>query len=446
MEKCISVSELTHYIKESLERTFRAVCIQGEISNLKLQTSGHLYFTLKDENAQISCVMFRMNVMKLKNMPKEGDKVILKGEITVYPPRGAYQLIVKELEFAGVGELLLKFQKLKEKLGALGWFDKAHKKELPKFPKTIGVVTSPTGAVIRDIIHVLERRFGNFHLILNPVKVQGEGAAVEIARAIDEFNRYKLADILIVGRGGGSFEDLFPFSEEIVAKAIFESKIPIISAVGHETDYSIADFVADIRAPTPSAAAEIALGEKAQVLDFLKKTKYTLHRFLHLRIETLKEKLFRMANHPFLKDPYAILGLRLQRLDDLKSQLDRSMSSQIREKRVLIEGYGKRLRSMNPSLVISHHKQQLGRLALQLDQGIVKLLQYRKRDLVGLVNHLKSVDPKNLLKKGYSILFEEKNGSVITNASDLKIGTRVVARLSDGSATLLVEEKQLSER
>ena len=214
------------------------------------------------------------------------------------------------MNFAGVGDLLLKFQKLKEKLQGLGWFDKSRKRELPKFPKTIGVVTSPTGAVIRDIIHVLERRFGNFQLILNPVKVQGEGAAQEIARAIYEFNQYKLADVLIVGRGGGSFEDLFAFSEEIVAKAIFESEIPIISAVGHETDYSIADFVADVRAPTPSAAAEIALGEKAHVLDFLNKTKHTLQRFLKLRLHQL-----------------------YQRFDDLTQQIERAMLSQVREKR-----------------------------------------------------------------------------------------------------------------
>lgn len=418
MEKCLSVSELTYYIKEKLENTFRGVFLQGEISNFKLQTSGHLYFTLKDENAQISCVMFRGEASRLRSLPKEGDKVTVRGEISVYAPQGKYQLVVRELNFAGVGDLLLKFQKLKEKLQGLGWFDKARKKELPKFPKTIGVVTSPTGAVIRDIIHVLERRFGNFHLILNPVKVQGEGAAQEIARAINEFNQYKLADVLIVGRGGGSFEDLFCFSEEIVAKAIFESQIPIISAVGHETDYSIADFVADVRAPTPSAAAEIALGEKAHVLDFLNKTRHTLQRFLHLKINTLH-----------------------QRLDDFLNLLERAILGEMRGKKILLDSFKKRLFALNPLLIIGHHKQHLQRITTQIDQGIVKITQYHKRNLVGLVNHLKSLDPKNVLKKGYSILFEEKSGSVITSAQDLNVGTNVIARLSDGSAKLLVEEK-----
>ena len=440
MERCISVSELTHYIKEKLESTFRAVCIQGEISNLKLQSSGHLYFTLKDEAAQLSCVMFRMNVIRLKNLPKEGDKVILKGEITVYPPRGAYQMVVKELEFSGVGDLLLKFQKLKEKLESMGWFDKSIKKEIPKFPKTIGVVTSPTGAVIRDIIHVLERRFGRFHLILNPVKVQGEGAAMEIARAIYDFNRFQLVDVMIVGRGGGSFEDLFAFSEEIVAKAIHESKIPVISAVGHETDYSIADFVADARAPTPSAAAEIALGERAHVLDFLSKTKSALRRYLKLRVDTLKEKLFRMASHPFLKDPYAILGLKLQKLDDVRMQIDSAMNAQFRVKKVLLEGYRRQLKALDPTLVIAHHKQHLVRMAIQLDREIQNQVQQHKKNLLNVVSHLKSLDPKNVLTKGYAILFDETDGSVIKTAADLKVGTTVIARLSKGSAKFLTKE------
>lgn len=440
MERCISVSELTHYIKEKLENTFRMVCVQGEISNLKLQSSGHLYFTLKDENAQLSCVMFRMQVARLKNLPKEGDKVVLKGEITVYPPRGAYQMVVRELTFAGVGDLLLRFQKLKEKLEKLGWFDKSRKKEIPKFPKTIGVVTSPTGAVIRDIIHVLERRFETFHLILNPVKVQGEGAAAEIARAIDDFNRFQLADVLIVGRGGGSFEDLFPFSEESVAKAIYESRIPIIAAVGHETDYSIADFVADVRAPTPSAAAEIALGERAQLLDFLRKTEQQLHRFLKLRIDTLKDTLLRMASHPYIKDPYALLGLKLQRLDDLKNHIDCAAIASIREKKVLIEGYKRQLRALDPSAILQHHKQHLARLALHLDHTISQQVEQQKRGFNALVSHLYSLDPKNLLKRGYSILFNEKSQSVITTLDDLHSGLRVVARLFDGTAKLTVEE------
>jgi exodeoxyribonuclease VII large subunit len=272
------------------------------------------------------------------------------------------------------------------------------------------------------------------------VKVQGEGAALEIARAIYDFNRFNLADVLIVGRGGGSFEDLFPFSEEIVAKAIHESLIPVISAVGHETDYSIADFVADVRAPTPSAAAEIALGERAHVLDFLQKTKRNMHRFLTLRVNTLQEKLLRIANHPFLKDPYALLGLKLQKLDDIKCQIESAMNAQFREKKVVLEGYKRQLKTLNPSLIIARHQEHLGRITLQLDRGMGQHIQQEKKALQAVVSHLQSLDPKNVLKKGYAILFDEAQGSVITTVSDLKVGSKVIAHLSEGRAQLLTQE------
>ena len=239
--KILSVTELTSAIKAVIEPSFQGIAVKGEISNFKLQSSGHLYFTLKDAGSQISAVLFKGNAACLNKMPKEGDQVVAKGEISLYAPRGQYQIIVRELQFLGLGDLLLKLQQLKEQLQMRGWFDPAHKKKLPKLPKRIGVVTSPTGAVIQDILQVLTRRFAGFHVILNPVKVQGEGAAQEIAQAISDFNRLKLADVLIVGRGGGSIEDLWAFNEEVVAKAIFESDIPIISAVGHETDFTIAD-------------------------------------------------------------------------------------------------------------------------------------------------------------------------------------------------------------
>ena len=253
----LTVSQLTNAIKLSLESTFPMIYLQGEVTNFKLQSSGHLYFSLKDANAMIGAVMFKGEASALKIMPKAGDQVVVKGELSVYPPKGNYQLVVRELSYVGLGELLLKLEELKIKLHQMGWFKSSHKKPLPRFPKRIGVVTSPTGAVIQDILNVLTRRFSGFHLILYPVKVQGEGAAQEIAQAIEQFNKYQIVDVMIVGRGGGSLEDLWAFNEEIVASAIFHSQIPIISAVGHETDHCIADYVADVRAPTPSAAAEM---------------------------------------------------------------------------------------------------------------------------------------------------------------------------------------------
>jgi exodeoxyribonuclease VII large subunit len=265
----LSVSGLTQSIKLLLEGQFKFVSVQGEISNCKLQSSGHLYFSLKDAQSQIGAVMFKGDLASVDSIPKDGDQVIVKGAVNVYAPSGRYQIVVRSMEKAGLGALLLQLEALKAKLKAQGYFDAARKKPLPKFPKTIGVVTSPTGAVIQDILNVLTRRISGFHLILNPVKVQGPGAAQEIASAIDFFNRHQLADVLIVGRGGGSLEDLWAFNEEAVIQAIYNSKIPIVSAVGHETDFTLADFVADVRAPTPSAAAELVVQEKGAELQKL---------------------------------------------------------------------------------------------------------------------------------------------------------------------------------
>lgn len=419
-EKCLTVSELTALIKRELEGRFPHVSIHGEISNFKVQSSGHIYFTLKDAEASIFCAMFRGNAARLKSLPKEGDQVQILGEINVYPPRGNYQLIVKELIPVGVGELLVKFQKLKAKLESQGWFAKERKRHIPKLPKRIGVVTSPTGAVIRDIIHVLERRVGNFQLILNPVKVQGPGAEVEIAEAIRDFNRYKLADVLIVGRGGGSFEDLFCFSEEVVAKAIFESEIPIISAVGHETDFSIADFVADVRAPTPSAAAEIAMGEKAVYLKQLTKIDESLRQSLSYRISRLKESLKRFSKHPYLSDPYSLLGLRFQRLDEIKGAITRAL--------------------LHRQEIFAREKKKLISQRRQLDGTLMRLVVHCKERFEATVKALKAIHPDHLLLQGYAILFSQKDRSVITTISQMEKGLEIVAKLSDGEAKATVTE------
>ncbi|HFE62791.1 MAG TPA: exodeoxyribonuclease VII large subunit, partial [Caldithrix sp.] len=249
MEKRVyTVSDLTREIKQVLESSFPRLWVEGEISNLKRHSSGHLYFTLKDSNSQLNCAMWRFRVGQLLFQPQDGMKVLVEGDVQVYERGGYYQLIVNQIQPAGIGDLQLAFEQLKKKLHAEGLFDESHKKRLPQFPERIGVVTSPTGAAIRDIVSVVSRRFPGVQLIINPVRVQGETAKEEIAQAIREFNEYGKVDVLIVGRGGGSLEDLWAFNEEVVARAIFDSKIPVISAVGHEIDYSISDFVADRRA------------------------------------------------------------------------------------------------------------------------------------------------------------------------------------------------------
>ncbi len=394
--KIFSVSELTSAIKAVLEPNFRTILVRGEISNFKIQSSGHLYFILKDAGSQISAVLFKGNAAQLPRMPKEGDQVIVRGEISLYAPRGQYQIVIRELQFLGLGELLLKLHQLKDLLQSRGWFDPARKRPLPKLPKRIGVVTSPTGAVIQDILHILTRRFAGFHVILNPVKVQGEGAAQEIAQAICDFNRYNLADVLIVGRGGGSIEDLWAFNEEIVAKAIFESKIPVISAVGHETDFTIADWVADVRAPTPSAAAEIAIAEKSHLLQYLHTAAHQCRTRVSQQIAQCRQRIAALQKHPLLSSPYGMIEQAMQRVDDYQRWLDR----------------------LHPKLKIQQYQERLDRIK----------------------NHLKALHPQNILNKGYAILFSENEGSIILSANELKPNQKFHALLHDGKVVASVNE------
>ncbi len=487
----LTVSELTQAIKLNLENAFPSIQLQGEVSNFKRQSSGHLYFSLKDNQAQISVVMFRGNAARLKKMPKDGDQVIVDGEINVYAPGGRYQIVVRSLRQVGLGDLLLKLEELKVKLHERGWFSKKHKKALPKFPKTIGVVTSPTGAAIQDMLNVLTRRFSGFHLILYPVKVQGDGSAQEIAQAIREFNRFHLVDVMIIGRGGGSIEDLWAFNEEIVAEAIFESEIPIISAVGHETDHCIADYVADVRAPTPSAAAEIVIAEKNQQLKHLTQMQERLHHSVSQLVRSHRKQLTGVLKQPVFLTPYALLGPWIQKADDLRQQLSQGIKQLLAHKRQYLEGRKQHVYSLKPSALITHHRQQLNQWQRSLYQTTASLLiqsrsqllqkndrlqqmwqtklesrqqlfckeakqnqlkQYwqryielRKERLNQLILSLNSIDPKNLLKNGYSILFSEKDNSVITSIQSLKNGDRITALLADGKLSATIGEIPANE-
>lgn len=462
MQEILSVSELTSGIKKILESRFPAISVKGEISNFKEQSSGHLYFTLKDQSSQISAVYFRGNARDLKRMPKNGDQVIVHGEINVYPPRGYYQIVIRKLEYLGIGELLMQLQELKAKLDGRGWFHPSGKKALPKFPKIIGVITSPTGSVIQDILNVLSRRFAGFHLILNPVKVQGEAAATEIARAIEQFNQHSLADVLIVGRGGGSLEDLWAFNEEKVAAAIYHSKIPIISAVGHETDFTISDFVADVRAPTPSAAAEIATLETSQHLNQLAQTKSRLKTIMMASLQHTRKQLDHFKRHPCISFPISLLEPHLQQIDNLRSDFDLGLKRSLSEKQLQLLALKKQALALKPSNQIYNLKQKLAILAKSiraamfqqynarkksfdpehlrknLDQRINDQILSRAQKLARLFSHLKGIDPKNLLMKGYCILFKEKNDSVILSTQELKEQDRVRLHLHDGQIHLTV--------
>lgn len=435
----LTVSALTFALKNLIESKFTHIIVQGEITNFKPNSSGHIYFDLKDAGAKISAVMFKSHAKEMTRLPKEGDQVIATGTLSLYPPHGKYQIIVHRLEFAGLGQLLLKLEELKKKLLSLGWFDKERKKPLPKFPKRIGVVTSPTGSVIRDILNVLSRRYKGFHLILNPVKVQGEGSAEEIAKAIDEFNCHKLADVLIVCRGGGSLEDLWAFNEELVAEAIYKSKIPIISAIGHETDFTIADFVADCRAPTPSAAAELVISEKSAHLLFLEKSRRQLQHTLAHLVKQQREKLKRFSSHPLFATPYTLIGPHIQRLDEIKKGIERSSKVILAEKKLRVEGKKKELQALNPLAQLKFFKEKLESLEKRLDTTVTTQNILKKEKLKQIVQTLISLDPKQVLKRGYSILFARKEGSVIVSAQELSPGLEIRAQLADGEKNLIVE-------
>ncbi|HSX03528.1 MAG TPA: exodeoxyribonuclease VII large subunit [Rhabdochlamydiaceae bacterium] len=441
MNQVLTVAQLTHLIKKQLEGQFAFISVQGEISNLKHQSSGHIYFTLKDKDAQISAVLFKGNSASLSRLPKDGDQVIARGELSVYPPRGNYQLIVRQVEYSGVGELLKKLHELKLKLQNLGWFDPSLKKPLPKLPKTIGVVTSPTGSVIQDIIHVLSRRFSGFHLILYPVKVQGEGAAEEIAKAIRDFNQHCLADVLIVGRGGGSLEDLWPFNEEIVARSIKDSLIPIISAVGHETDFTIADFAADVRAPTPSAAAEIACLEKNEELAYLATMKTRLKQSLFSLTRGLRQGLNGLVKQPIFRSSDALLSPYLQKMDGIKEELTDTILTFFSQKKLALEALQKQQSALRPHTQLSNTRKNFQNWEKQIAGQIKQTIKQKKEKLAGIAFHLKATHPKNLLGKGYCLLFHEKTDSIILSIDQVQIEEPISIQLQDGKLIAKIKEK-----
>ncbi len=347
-----TVSGLTARIKQTLEREFHDVTVEGEISNFKIHTSGHCYFTLKDDQAQLAAVMWRARVGSLFFTPESGMKVIAQGNVTVYPVRGIYQIDVVSLQPAGIGELQAAFERLKRKLFDEGLFDADRKRDLPPFPAKIGVVTSESGAAINDIVNVLRRRAPYVELVLAPVKVQGSGAATEIAGAIQLFNEYGGVDLLIVGRGGGSVEDLWAFNEEIVARAISASKIPVISAVGHEVDYTIADYVADLRAPTPSAAAELAVRSKAEMIENLSNFYYTARKSVEARLTRYRERIRGYIRSYAFNLPADLIRQRAQRLDELRISLSRIGSHRVESIRHRLVSLRKRVENLDPAKVL----------------------------------------------------------------------------------------------
>lgn len=436
-KRILTVSQLTSLVRGVLEENFEHVWVDGEVSNLAMPASGHLYFTLKDDGAQLRCVMFRASARVLKFRPRDGMGMIVRGRITVYEQRGDYQLLVEYLEPRGIGALQLAFIQLKEKLAREGLFAEEHKRPIPSLPQRIGVVTSATGAAIHDILNVLNRRFANLEVLLRPVKVQGEGAADEIAEAINDFNRYGAVDVMIVGRGGGSLEDLWAFNEEKVARAIHRSRIPVISAVGHEVDFTIADFVADLRAPTPSAAAELVVKSKEELasrVDFLS------HRLVQGMRRMLAEAGGELdALSRALRDPTMLIGHLAQRVDDLSARLERAFAGVVKDRAGAVEALKNHLRLMTPALNVERAREKVITLSGRGEIALRRHLDRSRESAAVQTARLETLSPLGTLARGYSVAFKLPEQQVIRASRQLSPGDRISLRLHRGSACCRVE-------
>jgi exodeoxyribonuclease VII large subunit len=436
-KRILTVSQLTSLLKGVLEENFEHVWVEGEISNLAMPSSGHLYFTLKDAGAQLRCVMFRASSRALKFRPRDGLGCIVRGRLSVFEPRGDYQLIVEYLEPRGVGALQLAFVQLKERLARDGLFDERHKKPIPLLPQRIGVVTSATGAALHDILNVLDRRFANVEILIRPVKVQGEGAAAEIAAAIADFNRYREIDVMIVGRGGGSLEDLWAFNEEAVARAIHASKIPVISAVGHEVDVTIADFVADLRAPTPSAAAELVVKSKEELSAALAAL---AHRLDHALRHLLVGKRGRLdALSRAVKDPTMLLGHLAQRLDDLRERIVMAMNGRIDRCVNRLSSTRNHLRLTSPALRLERNRELSIALLARGESAVRRVLERNREAAAMNIGKLQALSPLKTLERGYAVVTRKLDGNVVRESGQITTGDRLDIRFARGKAVCTVE-------
>src|SRR5579871_4144394 len=427
--KTFTVSELSGRIRDLLGSEFNDVWVAGEISGVKMATSGHCYFTLKDEEAQIHCVCFRTSFRYLKFKPQDGIAVLARGHIDVYEARGEYQLLVEALEPQGHGALQFAFEQLKKKLAGEGLFDAARKRELPRLPLRIGIVTSPTGAVIRDMTQILSRRFPGLHIRLYPALVQGEGAVETVVRGIEYFSRTPWAEVVIVARGGGSLEDLWTFNEEAVARAIAASSVPVISAVGHETDYTIADFIADLRAPTPSAAAELVVPTQEQVLDQVRVAEHKLVQSVRYRLAMAARRLHQQGVERASVVLHRNIGRFEQRVDEMEYRLRERTVSAMSGRAKRLDAVTTRLRSLDLRLRFATARRRLETADIAALQ-IMRLCLTRSRGrLDRLLAHVTQLSPLKILERGYAIVSNQA-GHVVKEPADAPIGSEIQVRLA----------------
>jgi exodeoxyribonuclease VII large subunit len=429
-----------------MEERFPAVWVEGEISNFKVYASGHAYFTLKDESAQVRTVLFRNRMRRIRFEPRDGLHVLAFGAVEVYPQRGEYQLVVELLEPRGLGALQLAFEQLKERLGREGLFDAARKRTLPRFPRKIGIVTSPRGAALHDMLRVIGRRFGEIHVVVAPAKVQGDGAAGEVAQGIRELNALGGVDVIIVGRGGGSLEDLAPFNDEMLARTIAASKIPVVSAVGHEVDFTIADFVADVRAATPSQAAELVVREKRAVADSVGDLRRRLTRAMVRRLDVQRHRLDSLRERNVLTDPHRPLRALVRRLDEATARLVRAARASVRHTAHRVQLVARDLRAHNPVARTRHDRRRLDELTGRLDRALARQLDRRRHRVVGVAGRLESLSPLAVLARGYS-LTRTAAGQIVRSADQVGVGDEIDVMLHEGRlAARVTGRKEHDER
>jgi exodeoxyribonuclease VII large subunit len=466
--RILSVSELTSQVKRLLEQHVGTIWVTGEVTNLRAQSSGHIYFTLKDAGSQLSCVLFRSEAVAHRDLLRDGQKLLLQGDVTVYEARGQYQLIVRDVELQGTGALQIAFEKLKQKLAAEGLFASERKRPLPQYPQRIGIVTSPTGAAIRDVLHVIRRRNPSLEIILAPCRVQGEGAAREIAAAIRLLNEWStsegrvprgpdpemgtrgarpsgMLDLILVTRGGGSLEDLWAFNEEIVARAIFESALPVVSAIGHEIDFTISDFVADLRAATPSAGAEIITEGVFSSCGFVGEAANRIRQLADQQLEGKADDLKQLGDRLARMHPRRRFNDWLQRLDDLHTSLLRCTRQGARQQLAAFQNVSERLSRVRPAQLLKQRRELFEQERARLGEQIKHRLRDHRNRTDALEARLRLLSPEQVLARGYSITTDVESGKVLREAKNVKVGQRLKTRLKSGEVLSRAESIE-SER
>lgn len=436
--RIFSVRDLVSAVRTQLERQYTDIWVEGEISNYRPAESGHLYFTLKDDNAQLRVVIWRTQARLLRFKPENGLQVIARGRVTIYDQRGELQLSAEYLEPKGAGALQIAFEQLKAKLAAEGLFDREHKKPIPRLPRRIGIITSPRGAALQDMLNILRRRHESVGVLIFPAQVQGDAAAAEVASGVRYFNRAKNVDVIVVARGGGSLEDLAAFNDEALARVIAGSEVPVISAVGHETDFTIADFVADLRAPTPSAAAELVIESKRQLEEVVETVRRRLGRAARYQLQQIKLRLTELAQHGAFARVREAIRRREQRVDELVYRMAQAERKTIQAQMRRLDVAATRLRHLDLRLRLTYFHKQLDTQTSAIQTAMRAVLTQRRGGLDSLSAQLQALSPTNILERGYALVFDSQ-GHLLKDAAQVKSGDEITAQVAKGTIGAVVK-------